>query len=99
MCLGVPGKVLSIADDELRRARVQFGGITRECSLVYVPEARVGDYVIVHVGFAISRIHEREAAEVFAYLEQIDGMEGPEETEPAGGAGGPGPSDAGGTRS
>ncbi len=75
MCLGVPGKVLSIADDELRRAKVEFGGITKECSLAYVPEAEVGDYVIVHVGFAISRINEQEAAEVFAYLEQIEELD------------------------
>ena len=71
MCLAVPGKVVSIADDELRNANVAFGGIVKNVSLAYVPEARVGDYVIVHVGFAISRLDEREARATFAYLDQI----------------------------
>lgn len=74
MCLAIPGKVLSIAGDEpLQRAgRVSFGGIVKEVNLVFVPEAQVGDYVIVHVGVAISRVNEREAQRVFDYLREMD---------------------------
>jgi len=70
--LGIPGQVLTLSDDALRSARVQFGGIVKEVSLVYVPHAVVGDYVIVHAGFAISRIDEDEALRVFSYLDQIE---------------------------
>ncbi len=74
MCLGIPGKILSAqGDDPLQRVgRVSFGGIVKEVNLAYVPEARVGDYVIVHVGFAISTVDEREAAQVFEYLDRMD---------------------------
>jgi hydrogenase expression/formation protein HypC len=73
MCLAVPGKVLSCAGDDLARtARVSFGGIIKEVSLAYVPEAQVGDYVIVHVGFAISRLDEQEALRVLAHLREMD---------------------------
>jgi hydrogenase expression/formation protein HypC len=74
MCLAVPGKVLSITDATslMRLGTVSFGGIVKEVSLAYVPEAQVGDYVLVHVGFAISRLDEPEAARVFAYLQQLD---------------------------
>jgi hydrogenase expression/formation protein HypC len=72
MCLGIPGKVLTVEEDgELRMARVEFGGIVKEACLAYVPEARAGDYVIVHAGFAISRVDEEQARQVFAYLEEI----------------------------
>ncbi|HET6369779.1 MAG TPA: HypC/HybG/HupF family hydrogenase formation chaperone [Nitrospiria bacterium] len=82
MCLAVPGKIVSIENDSdritatggssiLRMGRVNFGGIVKEVSLAYVPEARVGDYVIVHVGFAISRLDEKEARRVFDYLHEI----------------------------
>lgn len=74
MCLGIPGKVLSVADDALRTARVGFGGIVMEVSLVYTPEARPGDWVIVHVGFAISRVDEKEAKRTFEYLRDIGDM-------------------------
>jgi hydrogenase expression/formation protein HypC len=75
MCLAVPGKVLSITDATslMRLGKVSFGGVVKDVSLAYVPEAQVGDYVIVHVGFAISRLDEQEAARVFAYLQQMDG--------------------------
>jgi hydrogenase expression/formation protein HypC len=63
--------VLSIGDDPLRTGRVEFGGIVKEICLAYVPEARVGDYVIVHVGFAITRLDEAAATETLAYLRQI----------------------------
>lgn len=73
MCLGIPGRVLEIyRQDDLPMAKVEFGGIVKEACLAYVPEAQVGDYVIVHVGFAISRVDPAEAEEIFAYLEQIE---------------------------
>lgn len=74
MCLGVPGKVLEVQRDELlglSQGKVQFGGIVKDVNLSYTPEVQVGDYVIVHVGFSISRLNEEEAREVFSYLEQI----------------------------
>jgi hydrogenase expression/formation protein HypC len=73
MCLAVPGKVLSIEGDEpiTRRGRVDFGGIVKEISLAYTPEARVGDYVVVHVGFAISTLDESEAMKTLEYLKEI----------------------------
>lgn len=74
MCLAIPGKIESISgEDELsRKGRVNFGGVIKEASLAYVPEAVVGDYVIVHVGFALSRVDEQEAHKVFEYLKQMD---------------------------
>jgi len=74
MCLGVPGKLLEIQPDPLgmTMGRVSFAGITKEVCLAYTPEAEVGDYVVVHVGFAISRIDEEEAQKVFEYLAEMD---------------------------
>lgn len=73
MCLAVPGKIESITGEEFGRiARVDFSGVKKEISLAYVPEANVGDYVLVHVGFAISRIDEAEAMQVFEYLRQMN---------------------------
>jgi hydrogenase expression/formation protein HypC len=82
MCLAVPGKILSITGDEplVRTGRVSFGGIVKEVSLAYVPDARVGDYVIVHVGFAISTLDEAEANRVFDYLQQMDELRELEES-------------------
>lgn len=73
MCLGVPGKILDVSElpDELKKGRVSFGGVVREVCLEYVPEAAVGDWVIVHVGFAITRVDEAEAARTLAYLEEM----------------------------
>jgi len=72
MCLGVPGQVLEKWEEgDLPMGRVRFGGISRAVCLAYTPEARVGDYVVVHVGFAISRVDEAEAARVFELLEQL----------------------------
>jgi hydrogenase expression/formation protein HypC len=74
MCLAVPGKIVSIeeADATFRNGRVNFGGIVKNVNLSYVPEAKVGDYVVVHVGFALSIIDEAEARQVFEYLRQMD---------------------------
>jgi hydrogenase expression/formation protein HypC len=73
MCLAIPGKVESITGDDpiTRMGRINFGGVIKEASLAYVPEVRVGDYVIVHVGFALSKVDEDEAEKVFGYLRQI----------------------------
>jgi hydrogenase expression/formation protein HypC len=74
MCLAVPGKIMNITGDELlmRTGRVSFGGIIKEVSLAFVPEASIGDYIIVHAGFAISIIDEQEASEVFDYLVKVE---------------------------
>jgi len=83
MCLAVPGKVLTVTGTDIDRSgRVSFGGIIKEVSLAYVPEARVGDYVLVHVGFAISVMDEAEAAQVFQYLKQIGELTDIEERQP-----------------
>ena len=76
MCLAIPGKIISVSgDDPLWRAgKVDFGGIQKDVNLSCVPEANVGDYVIVHVGFALSKVDESEANEVFEYLRQMDGL-------------------------
>ncbi len=71
MCLGVPGKVLSVEELELRTARVDFGGIVKQVCLAYTPDADIGDYVIVHAGFAISRIDVAEARRVFDYIRRL----------------------------
>jgi hydrogenase expression/formation protein HypC len=73
MCLAVPGRVLDVAGDEpiLRVGRIDFGGIVKQINLAFVPEAQVGDYVLVHVGFAITVIDEAEAERVFRHLEEI----------------------------
>ena len=73
MCLAIPGKVLEEFESRgLRMARVQFGGIVREASLDYVPDAMVGDYVLVHVGFAISTVDAAEAERTYKLLEEMD---------------------------
>jgi hydrogenase expression/formation protein HypC len=75
MCLAIPGKVVELfAQDGMHMARVQFGGVTREASLAYVPDTRVGDYVLVHVGFAISRVDEEEARRTYEALAEIDAL-------------------------
>jgi hydrogenase expression/formation protein HypC len=81
MCLAIPGKIVSLSGDEplARTGKVNFGGIIKEVSLAYVPEACVGDYVIVHVGLAISRLDEEEARRVFDYLRQMDELQELEE--------------------
>jgi hydrogenase expression/formation protein HypC len=77
MCLAVPGKIMSIeeADPTFRSGRVDFAGIVKSVNLSYVPEAVVGNYVVVHVGFALSIVDEKEAAQVFEYLRQMGELE------------------------
>jgi hydrogenase expression/formation protein HypC len=72
VCLGIPGKILETYDSQgLRMAKVQFGGIVRDACLEYVPESVTGDYVIVHVGFAISKVNQEEAARTYRLLEEM----------------------------
>ena len=93
MCLAVPGRLVEItdADPVLRSGKVSFGGVSKTVNLAYVPEAVIGDYVTVHVGFALSVIDEEEAYQVFEYLREmaeladLDGGVGP---EPPAGSGG-----------
>lgn len=91
MCLGVPGQILEIREDPtgMNMARVSFGGIVKEVCLAYTPEVEVGDYVVVHVGFAISTIDESEAHKVFDFLKEMGELEElevpqPGETRPTG---------------
>jgi hydrogenase expression/formation protein HypC len=83
MCLAIPGKVISIqGDDPLQRTgKVNFGGIAKDVSLACVPEAAVGDYVIVHVGMALSIVSEEDANQVFDYLREMDELEELEKTK------------------
>lgn len=78
MCLGVPGKIISIEDKGplARSGQVSFGGISREVNLSLVSEAQVGDFVIVHAGFGISQVDENEAREIFEYLKSMGDLEG-----------------------
>ncbi len=76
MCLAVPGRIAEIYQKEgLKMARVDFGGVIREVCLDYVPEAKVGEYCIIHVGFALSLLSEAEAKETLALLRDIDNLE------------------------
>ena len=74
MCLGIPGKIISIEDNPLgiSMGKVSFGGIVKEVCLAYTPEAQVGDYVVVHVGFAISRLDEEEAQQTLEALAELE---------------------------
>jgi hydrogenase expression/formation protein HypC len=86
MCLGVPGKILEIYEVEsLKMGKVDFGGVVREACLEYVPEVEVGDYIVVHVGFAISLVSEEEAQATLEMLREIIDFEdelGPEQESP-----------------
>ncbi len=76
MCLGVPGKVVSKTENPLgmTMGKVSFSGITKECCMAYVPEVEVGDYVVVHVGFAIAIIDEAEARRTLEFLAEMDDL-------------------------
>ena len=72
--MAIPGKIVSVSGEGPleRTGKIDFGGIFKEASLAYVPEAQIGDYVIVHVGFALSRLDEAEAGKVFEYLKEME---------------------------
>jgi len=73
MCLGVPGKIIEIYESgNLKMGKIDFGGVTREACLAYVPEAQIGDYTLIHVGFALNLISEEEAQETLELLQQIE---------------------------
>jgi len=84
MCLAIPGKVETITGDDpiTRMGRVNFGGVIKDASLAFVPEAQIGDYVIVHAGFALSKVDEDEAHKVFEYLRQMEELDELKEGEP-----------------
>jgi hydrogenase expression/formation protein HypC len=87
MCLAVPGKIVSVEGDDpmLRDGKVNFGGVVKLVNLSLVPEAKIGDYVVVHVGFALSIIDEEEAKQVFEYLKtigELSEIEGESNSEP-----------------
>jgi hydrogenase expression/formation protein HypC len=85
MCLGIPGKVIELRQDaELLMGKVDFGGVAREVCLEYVPDVKVGEYVIVHVGFALSKLDAEEAARLYALLAELAALE--DELEPPGAA-------------
>ncbi len=76
MCLGIPGKIVEIYESNgLRMGKIDFGGVTREACLAYVPEAQLGEYTVIHVGFAISQLSEEEAQETLALIREISNME------------------------
>jgi hydrogenase expression/formation protein HypC len=75
MCLAVPGRIVELFEDgDLHMGKVAFGGVSKSVCLEHVPEAQVGDYVLVHVGFALARIDEHEARRVFDVLEELGGL-------------------------
>lgn len=85
MCLAVPGRIVSIYEDdppEVRRAKADFGGIQREICLAYTPEAKIGDYVLVHVGFALNVVDEAEAQRIFDTIREMDELAQAEEGGP-----------------
>ena len=76
MCLGVPGKIVEIYEaNGMQMGKIDFGGVFREACLAYVPEAKVGDYTLIHVGFALNLIDEAEAQETLALLKEISDFE------------------------
>ena len=79
MCLAIPGKIISIpnskTDEVFRQGKVLFGGIVKDVNLSMVPQAVIGDYVLVHVGVAISKIDEEEAKKTFEYLQEMGELE------------------------
>jgi hydrogenase expression/formation protein HypC len=74
MCLAIPGKLIEIASDAngVRMGRANFGGIVKQVCLEYTPEVQMGDYVLVHVGFALSKVNEEEAARTYQLLEEME---------------------------
>lgn len=75
MCLGVPAKIIELYEkDGLQMARVDFGGVVREACMAYVPEAKIGDYCVIHVGFALNLVSEEEARDTMELLKQISDL-------------------------
>lgn len=73
MCLAIPGKISGLHESSgVPMAKVDFGGITREACMSYLPDSKIGDYVLVHVGFAISKVDEEEAERTYQYLSEMD---------------------------
>ncbi len=82
MCLAVPGKIISIKGEGFQRTgKVSFGGVTKDVNLAYVPDAKVDEYVIVHVGFALNTMDESEANKVFEYLKEMEELGGLQEDD------------------
>ena len=80
MCLAVPGKIIEIYEQTgLLMGKVDFGGVIREVCLTYVPEAKIGDYTVIHVGFALNLIDEKDALETLALLDEISNQDLPNE--------------------
>ena len=85
MCLAIPGKISALHENTgVPMAKVDFGGITREACMSYLPQARIGDYVLVHVGFAISQVDEEEAARTYQYLSEMDQLSELQDGDPEG---------------
>ena len=83
MCLAIPGKIVAFHEKGgIRMGKIDYGGITRDACLEYIPEAALGDYVMVHVGFAISKVDEEEAARTYKYLAEMDQLQEIETPEP-----------------
>jgi len=79
MCLAVPGKIIDIYENAgLKMGKIDFGGVTREACLAYVPEAKIGDYTIIHVGFALNLLDEAEALETLRLFDEISASADPE---------------------
>ena len=73
MCLAIPGRITEVfRENDVLMGRIDFGGVRKQICLEYLPDVAIGDYALVHVGFAIARVDEKEAEQVFAMLEQID---------------------------
>ncbi len=83
MCLAIPGKIVAFHErNGVRMGKIDYGGITRDACLEYIPDAVMGDYVMVHVGFAISKVDEEEAARTYKYLAELDQLAEIEMPEP-----------------
>lgn len=83
MCLAIPGKIVAFHErNGVRMGKIDYGGITRDACLEYIPDAVMGDYVMVHVGFAISKVDEQEAARTYKYLAELDQLAELEMPEP-----------------
>jgi hydrogenase expression/formation protein HypC len=76
MCLAIPGKIVELEEEgSMRMGRIDYGGITRQACLAYIPDPRIGEYVMVHVGFAISKVDAEEAARTYQYLAEMNQLE------------------------